>query len=227
MEPLKLIFNLTIRTHYVLIFITGIATSFVAACADLQNCLIQDVWEMRGWNQPVLTNWSSALHALGLRVWLQSWCPGKSVIRIKARIPGPDVQSQLSPSSLSTLTPCWMTEKNPSCILERSSSQTHAAWLRKSISGLCDSFFWSSDTGWFLLAFWVQAKPNPSVPHKSRWTHKALYQSVGKLSKMCICGIEEPPGTREASPGRASLGPDSSRTVMLTKVTPYFRAEVM
>lgn len=37
METLKLIFNPAIRTHYVFIFITGIAASSMAARSDLQE----------------------------------------------------------------------------------------------------------------------------------------------------------------------------------------------
>lgn len=45
METVKLIFSPTIRTHYVFIFITGIAASSVTACSDLQKRLICNVLE--------------------------------------------------------------------------------------------------------------------------------------------------------------------------------------
>ena len=132
--------------------------------------------------------------------------------------------------------PEWLREK--SCLYSWAcSSQTRATWLRKSISvlvtvGSCESSSGLLTQAGFCFAFWVQAEPNPLVPHRSQVNTCCFVSSCRKTLPAVCLWVRRTTWNQTSFAWlplarRASLGPCSSQTVMLTKVTPHCKAEVI
>lgn len=174
METLKLIFNPTTRTHYVFIFVTGIATSLRVHVLTLRSGWGVMLRRRRG-NASLR---SAAHHQRCMRLGsCFGFSPDVQVRSLWFRSE-PWSRAWMCSLSWAVLSDClnpvaeWVRENPCLYLWAIQQADMWGSWesffLFESL-WVCEVLLWSAGFfAFFCSAFWVQAEPNPWVPHRSQ-----------------------------------------------------------